>query len=173
MSKKSGIEFEAFKSILEGELPEGVSIEDKAAWVKIEGPHGNDGPRMYVAKQVRVREVHLSAFGKGFVGTIPPKDLNGRVQAYLDLEDPNALSHFRMLLEMLPTLPKTEKPARAKIAPLKKREETASSRLSKGTVDNSHLPKADNSEEAKAKRLALIAKVAKEKGVEVSPLANA
>ena len=174
MAKSNGIAQELVLEKLKS-LPAGVRQEDKAAWIKVYGPHGDQGPRIYIAKQVRVRQIDLSDFGKGWVGTLPLKAPNGRVQAHLDMEDPLALWHLEELLKLLPSLPRVEK---ARVAPMgrtaksPKNPPTASSRLQKGIVDNSHLPAKDNSEEAKAKRKALIEKVAREKGVAISPDAN-
>lgn len=171
MAKTNGIAQELVMEVLSN-APEGISIEDKAAWIKISGPHGDDGPRMYIARQVRIRQVDLSGFGKGFVGTVPLKAPNGRVQAHLDMEHEHALKHLGMLMQLLVSLPATPKPERKPLLPKRKKEEVASARMAKGLVDNSHLPKVDNSEEAKERRRRLIAQVAKEKGVPVSPNAD-
>lgn len=84
----------------------GVKYELKKAWIQLSAKNGNC---VYIAIQKKVRHVHLSGFGKGWVGTEPTKP-NGRVQAQLDfsLPDDTVLAHLEMLLIALPTLAKEE-----------------------------------------------------------------
>lgn len=111
-SKRPGLARSLFDALIAAR-PEGIAVEEKAAWTKLQGPSGQ---RIYVARTEIVRQVDLSGFGRGFVGTLPLKAPNGQVQAHLDLSHPQALEHFAMLLETLARLPKPEAAERAKRA---------------------------------------------------------
>lgn len=137
--------------------PANVRLEDKAAWLKLEGPGGQ---RVYIAKQKTCRRIDLSDFGKDWVGTVPLKAPNGRVQAHLDLAHPHALTHLAMLLELIASMPKVEKEKTDRRPPAPKPLLVASSSPLRETID-----------EAKAQRLEHIAKIKKfasMKNVEVS-----
>lgn len=89
--------------------PETVSFEEKAGWFKLEA----NGNRIYIAKQKKVRHVHLSGFGAGLENTVPPPTKNGAVQAHLDVSVPDALENLKQLISALPTLPPVTKPVKA------------------------------------------------------------
>ncbi len=68
----------------------GVKVEEKAGWIKVSGPHGDAGPRVYLQRRNTVRQVDLSNFADEQIedlgeGAVPAPRDNGRVQAQLDL----------------------------------------------------------------------------------------
>jgi hypothetical protein len=100
MARPDGIPFEQIEAML-ARLPAGLAVSGKAAWVKVTGPNGH---RVYIAKQKVARQVDLSMFGRDLkVGIIPSENLNGQVQAHLDMSHPWALSHLEILCHMLLT----------------------------------------------------------------------
>lgn len=137
-------------------LPAGVSRSEKAAFTKLEC----NGNRIYVGRATICRDVHLAGFGKGMPGTVAPKTHNGTVQAWLDMDSPDALQNLRQFIDMLPTLgafkpTKSFTPRKTEIIIEEKQTATTA-------------PLSKLSKEEKAKRRALIAEVAKQRGATIS-----
>lgn len=84
--------------------PEGLTVEEKAAWTKLRGP---SGARIYVSKAKRVKQVDLSGFGRGLAGTVKPKVDNGKVEAQLDFRGTpeQVMGRFVSLMEALAAIP--------------------------------------------------------------------
>lgn len=167
MAKSVGIPMARFEEIIVRLEAAGLKVEDKAGWIKVEGPGGH---RMYVAKQKEVRRVDLSGFAKGWavpgLGILPPKEPNGRVYGRVDLEHPQALLHFEMLGMAMLTWPAPAPEERRGVG--RKAAPKAAAEPKRAEA----LPLGQLSDDEKAKRKALIARVAKEKGVTVSPSAQ-
>lgn len=73
-------------------------VEEKSGWLKVSGPGGDRGRRVYVAKRDTVRRVDVSGFGAGVPGTTPPPRPNGAVQALLDMDGDDPLTVLERLL---------------------------------------------------------------------------
>ncbi len=80
---RASVPFTAISSVILANAV-GVSIEEKSAWVKVSGPRGNKGPRIYIQRKENVRQVDLSGMGVP-EGCVPSDGDNGTVQAHLDL----------------------------------------------------------------------------------------
>lgn len=138
---RPGVDFERFDEV-NRRAPEGVTVGPLSGFIKVEGPGGQ---RIYVQKAHTVRQVDLSGFGKGLPGTVPLPSPNGRVEAQLDLSDPEAaIKRYEELVALLPTLPKM---VQARKAPLM----ISTKGKRKGTKpvpgeDRSHLPAIDSEE---------------------------
>lgn len=140
----------------------GLKATEQKGFVKVEGPA--KGRQVYVAKTKRVGRVDLSGFEMEHAGWL--RDLGGEkfgaVKQQLSFaraegeDDASAqeriLTNFRLVLEHMVALPAAE--------PIK-RVNPVSGRVAK-------TPDANETDEAKAKRRALIAKFAKDKGVAIS-----
>jgi hypothetical protein len=186
---RNGIAWEEIESIIgtteTPTLPEGVRWEDKAGWVKLTGTRGCT---VYVAKQKVVRHIHLSGFGQGMPGTVPPDRENGRVAAQLDMEDPNAMRYFAQILKALPniaptvpdrrgqrntTMPPPSEPANdagETAKPRRARSTTASPaiRSARGTDAPGNVPTGDPiaAAEIAQKRIDRLMKLAEEQGAQ-------
>lgn len=150
---RPGIVMDSIISVLSAR-PANVKLEEKKAWIKLEGP---TGLRMYVAKQKIVRQIDLAGFGCGWDGTVPPPKHNGAVEACIDLANPNALTVLAEILCVMSAgeVKPTEKPKAARPGKV---------------VSTSSKPArlSDLAEVEKEARMQLIARVAKEKGVSIS-----
>lgn len=80
---RASVPFTAISSVILANAV-GVSIEEKSAWVKVSGPRGNKGPRIYIQRKENVRQVDLSGMGVP-EGCVPSDGDNGTVSAHLDL----------------------------------------------------------------------------------------
>lgn len=78
--------------------PEGVTLERKKNWLKVQG---KNGAVMYISLKDDVRQIDLSGWGEGVEGTHPPKKPNGNVQAQVDLGRPDAIALLEQLLAQL------------------------------------------------------------------------
>lgn len=111
----------------------GFKLQENKAFVMVWHPshgHGNKACyRLYLANGKELcRAVHLSGFGKGWVGTEPPPAPNGRIQAHLDLGDDRALAHFEMVLIALKGMaPEEQKKKDRPMASSSKRKEAPKS----------------------------------------------
>lgn len=112
-SKRSspGIARERFDAAIAAR-PSNLSVEDKAAWTKIQGPSGG---RIYVSRAKGVKQVDLSGFGAGLPGTVKPKVPNGKVLAQLSFKgtEDEVMARFQGVLEALSALPAPEPKAKA------------------------------------------------------------
>ena len=154
--KKPKIDYAKFEALFR---EAGLKCAFLANNTKVLGPEGH---RVYVCGYGMVGQVDVSGFESTTPGLLKSDGLNGNVTQHLDFSLPEneVLENFRLLLDHMMALEpkaKTEKAPKAKSKPevVGASEEVLRAR-----------------EEAKAARKALIAKVAAEKGVEVSPSAN-
>jgi hypothetical protein len=154
---RTGIEFSTIMSIINS-IP-GIKTEDCKNWVKVFGKGGPDKARLYVAKQVKVRQIDLSAFGANFIGVLKPNKPNGAVEGHLDLDHEYVLEHLAMLCEGL---------AQGLFAATVKEKarpfSTSSPKSKEATTKTTSSP--DNNEELV--RLRRVVKIAEMKGVPVS-----
>lgn len=157
---KPGIDADLVMAVVDAR-PEGIKLEEKKGWWKLEGPQGH---RMYIAKGKVCRQIDLSEFGEGLVGTVRRSKLNGNVEAHVDLADERALDHILMFMHLMLTLPRKEAPKKSALGG------PARPKGFEVKVDVKSSPIADLKEDdKKAARLARIRAFAAEKGVEVSP----
>ncbi|MFA6159155.1 MAG: hypothetical protein WC763_06050 [Candidatus Paceibacterota bacterium] len=103
--------------------PDALLVEDKSGFKKITSVAS--GNKVYVQLRDDVREVHLSGWGDGLPGTIPPPKKNGKVFAWLDMNGDDPYAALEALLEALatqaaptkavaaPKVPKEPKPKKA------------------------------------------------------------
>jgi hypothetical protein len=78
----------------------GVSVEEKAGWIKVSGPHGDRGPRVYIQRKAQVRQVDLSMMGAP-EGSFASDGKNGSVEAHLDLASPAWAASFAACLDLV------------------------------------------------------------------------
>lgn len=138
----------------------GVRAEDQAKFTKFSA----NGRAVYVELTMEVGRVDLSGFspeGKGF-RRLGEGERFGRVECQIDFSEDEAtvLSCFRLALETMLSLPRPER-VRRTVSPRPVRPSAVEAGKEEPVVEMS-----------KADRLALIAKIAKEKGVAVSPRAG-
>lgn len=135
---------------------------EQAACLKISGPEGNN---VYVAKTKDVGRIDISGFKVPIewgVINLTEYQRIGAVEQQIDFSDTRSeeeiLLTFRKILELLPTLPAVKRTRRRSAMP--------------GAIQKieAKQPEKSASElaEEKAKRLALIQRVAQEKGAEIS-----
>lgn len=122
-----GIDRSEFTAILDRMTAEGypLVVDEKAGWVKVFGPAGPNGPRLYIARRDVVRQVDLSGFGADFeqgpgCPVLGPEAKNGSVTGHLNLLHDDVLDNFEMLLMVVaaaaPAAPKAARgPADKKI----------------------------------------------------------
>lgn len=143
---------------LESDKIPGVFIDCKKNWVQV---GSKNGLCVYIARQKITRQVDLSGFGKGWVGTEPLRAKNGRVEAHLDLASLQALDHLHMLLLAMVSLPDPDKAKRAPhvIDPSKPK------RVKVEKVDAASSPMSKLDAVASSERIARVWEVCKRRGV--------
>ncbi len=95
--------------------PDALKTEEKSGFTKVESVA--TGNKVYVQRRDDVREVHLSGFGAGRVGTVEPPRKNGKVQAWLDVNSADPYAVLEEVLVELATQQAADKPAAAPKAP--------------------------------------------------------
>lgn len=148
----------------------GLPSREQSGYIRIDGAKGR---RVYVAATKKVGRVDISGFEVQFGAKTPHMGVAGNVKQQLDLNpeltEAGILANFGALLAVLKELPPVEK------AP--KPEATATPAAPKATKAKTEgttpAKPAPETPEAKAKRMALIATVAAQKGVKVSKKATA
>jgi len=140
----------------------GVKIEYKKAWIQLMAKNGN---RMYIAKTKMVRQIDLSGFGAGLVGTEKLRAPNGMVQAHLDLSDDRALFHLFALMEAMGSMETAEK---KKASPMASSSKLKFAKEAKPPVDAKTSPLASLDAAAATERLHRLIAISKLRGAEVS-----
>lgn len=122
-AKHPSIERRRVSEVLEAALAaagDALSVEEKTGWTKVTSKAS--GNKVYIQNREDVREVHLSGFGAGLPGTVPPPRKNGKVEAHLDLaaDDP-----YANLAAVLSALASQQAPVKAAPAPKAPKEPKA------------------------------------------------
>lgn len=105
----------AFDNMIEicNDVP-GVNVEEKAGWIKVSGPHGDSGPRIYLQRRNLVRQVDFSNFAEEQLEklspTLIPAEGNGKVQAQLDLSKDGWDMTLKLALQIVATSEATGNP---------------------------------------------------------------
>lgn len=95
--------------------PDVLRSEDKTGWRKVTST--KSGCKVYIQLRDDVREVHLSGFGEGLPGTVPPPRKNGKVLAHLDMNGSDPYAALAAVFDTLAGLTEVEKAAPAPKAP--------------------------------------------------------
>jgi len=132
----------------------------QSGFIRVEGAKGR---RLYIAATKRVGRIDISGFEVDFGAKVPHCGVFGAVKQQMDLSneltESDILSNFRALVEHMMTLPAIEKVAKVKAPKAPK----AGRKAKPGTVPSSPEPT-----DALKGRMALIKKLAQERGVAVS-----
>lgn len=139
----------------------GLEYTEQSGFLKVIAPGG----RLYIAATKTVRRVDLSGFevGLGTLTKVPHCGVFGQVKQQLKLgtSDSEALANLTAVIDHLMALPAPAPKVKAPKAPKAAKDE----KKGWGAVPAAPAPETDD---AKAARIALIKKVAQEKGMAVS-----
>lgn len=117
-AKHPSIERKRVDGVLEAALAsagDALSVEEKTGWTKVTSKAS--GNKVYIQNREDVREVHLSGFGGGLAGTVPPPRKNGKVEAHLDMSGDDPYAALAAVLGELAGQQAAAKPAPAPKAP--------------------------------------------------------
>ncbi len=113
--------------------PGRLSREDKSGWIKVTNALSKG--RVYIQNREDVREVHLSGWGAGFAGTVPPPKASGKVEAHLYMDGDDPLEALRAVLIALAAQEASAEVPKKERAPAAPRERAEPKKKASTDVD--------------------------------------
>lgn len=158
MSKKTGFSYDAIIATIDQTCTSAFSLKDQKSYLQVLSPGGH---RLYVAKQAMCKRVDLSFTpdpALGLQSLVPPRAPNGKVAYELDTDHPAFAEDLALVLAWMTDAPPVPVEKKAAFVPkLPVLAQRAASSSPNGVYEDQDA------------RRELIERVAREKGVEVSP----
>lgn len=154
--RRPGLPWDDVDALLARVCDDRYEITMQSAFLQVKGPNGH---RLYIAKQETIRRIDL-AFTPPDVPTIKPRKHNGSIERELDTADDAALTHLEQVLVWMASAPAVVVEKRRAFTP----------KLVAVAQRRNLTPEQEAKE--REERRERIQRVAREKGVDVSPNAD-